>query len=501
MHAEERARSAEARKGRAPARQPQAASPTPPPGLLALQSTVGNAAVVQMLRRAGHPGAQERHQHRAGCNHQQTEPEQQPAVQRSAVHDVLRTSGQPLDDATRTDMEARLGADFSDVRIHNDAAAKASAAEIGARAYTSGNHVVVGDGGGDKHTLSHELTHVIQQRQGPVASTDNGNGLKVSDPSDRFEREAEANASWAMAASPQAAPNLQRHVARSHTPASLPSVQRAYDHDNPTNPQNVMTIEHWERKAKVIGVDGKATEDMVKTKKRLIDSVADRKKDKKNKKSGTKRKMDDIIKEIGPGLLRQLQGKPKEAGKLELYRAMSLEEARSIMEYWGSPAQAAALEYVEKDGGSASDFKAKHKGMTIGAHLGDLGQAEAYHAMRGEAYHVLLKFTLKPGAHELLFNPEYMALGPTYKTELIREATKGKNYQNSSENEGALPGYIGVKSEENEPFSVAIAQGANNNKKGREVGPSQLLFQLFIEDVNVVKNTSGTLLPGEAVPA
>ncbi|MEU5895747.1 MULTISPECIES: DUF4157 domain-containing protein [Streptomyces] len=116
------------------------------------------------------------------------------AVQRSSVHDVLRGGGRPLDTGTRTDMEARLGADFSDVRLHDDSAAKASAAEVGARAYTSGNHVVIGDGGADRHTLAHELTHVIQQRQGPVAGTDNGSGLKVSDPSDRFEREAEANA-------------------------------------------------------------------------------------------------------------------------------------------------------------------------------------------------------------------------------------------------------------------------------------------------------------------
>ncbi|MFG2723331.1 DUF4157 domain-containing protein [Streptomyces sp. NPDC048416] len=167
--------------------------------LLAFQGSAGNAAVVQMLRAAGHPWAQERHQHGAGCGHQQTErAAEQPAVQRSAVHDVLSTGGRPLDDATRTDMEGRLGADFSDVRIHNDSAAKASAAEVGARAYTSGNHVVIGDGGSDKHTLAHELTHVIQQRQGPVAGNDNGSGLKVSDPSDRFEREAEANATRVM---------------------------------------------------------------------------------------------------------------------------------------------------------------------------------------------------------------------------------------------------------------------------------------------------------------
>ncbi|MCT4354410.1 DUF4157 domain-containing protein [Streptomyces sp. Je 1-79] len=171
---------------RATVRRPVSAPPAQASGLLALQATVGNAAVVQRIR--------ETHRHGAGCGH---EAEEAP-VQRSAVHDVLRANGRPLDGSTRADMESRLGADFSDVRIHDDSAAKASAAEVGARAYTSGNHVVIGEGGADRHTLAHELTHVIQQRQGPVAGTDNGAGLRVSDPSDRFEREAESNARRAM---------------------------------------------------------------------------------------------------------------------------------------------------------------------------------------------------------------------------------------------------------------------------------------------------------------
>ncbi|MEV6394492.1 DUF4157 domain-containing protein [Streptomyces sp. NPDC051907] len=133
-----------------------------------------------------------RHRHGPGCAHAQP-------VQRSAVHDVIRSAGRPLDGETLTEMEARFGADFGSVRLHTDAAAQRSAAEIGARAYTSGDHVVIGQGGADKHTLAHELTHVVQQRQGPVAGTDNGAGLRVSDPSDRFEREAEANAHRVLA--------------------------------------------------------------------------------------------------------------------------------------------------------------------------------------------------------------------------------------------------------------------------------------------------------------
>ncbi|MFE0174927.1 DUF4157 domain-containing protein [Streptomyces sp. NPDC059002] len=164
--------------------------------LLALQRSAGNAAVVNALK------------------------EQDAAVQRSAVPGVLRTGGRPLDDATRTDMEARLGADFSDVRIHTDSAARASAAEVGARAYTSGNHVVVGDGGADRHTLAHELTHVIQQRRGPVAGTDNGDGLKVSDPGDRFEREAEDNARRALSGT---APAVTDAPAQADTAAAAPS--------------------------------------------------------------------------------------------------------------------------------------------------------------------------------------------------------------------------------------------------------------------------------------
>ncbi|MFE9122695.1 DUF4157 domain-containing protein [Streptomyces sp. NPDC007172] len=221
MHNYDDARRADVANGRGPGGKPPARGAAPQ-GLRALQQTAGNAAVVQLLRQAGHAGEWDKHQHGAGCGHTA----EQPAVQRSAVHDVLRGSGRPLDEATRGDMESRLGADFSDVRIHNDSAARASAAEVGARAYTSGSHVVIGEGGADKHTLAHELTHVIQQRQGPVAGTDNGSGLKVSDPSDRFEREAESNARRAMSG---AAPRTEQHAqegGRSGQGAAQESVQR-----------------------------------------------------------------------------------------------------------------------------------------------------------------------------------------------------------------------------------------------------------------------------------
>jgi len=119
------------------------------------------------------------------------------AVSAQLVREVLRGSARPLAVSVKEEMEGRLGTDFSDVRVHTGEAARASAAEIGARAYTVGDHVVIG-GGADKRTLAHELTHVVQQRQGPVGGTSHGSGLNVSDPSDVFEKAAEANAARVM---------------------------------------------------------------------------------------------------------------------------------------------------------------------------------------------------------------------------------------------------------------------------------------------------------------
>lgn len=84
------------------------------------------------------------------------------------VHDVLRSSGRPLETASRTMMESRFGRDFSNVRVHTDAQANKSAESVGALAYTVGNHVVFGSGhlssSAGEELLAHELTHVVQQR-------------------------------------------------------------------------------------------------------------------------------------------------------------------------------------------------------------------------------------------------------------------------------------------------------------------------------------------------
>jgi Domain of unknown function (DUF4157) len=119
----------------------------------------------------------------------------------SPVHDVVNSGGgQPLDADVRSDMEARLGHDFGNVRVHTDGRAEESAKAVNAHAYTVGSNIVFQRDQYDpssetgRITLAHELAHVIQQRTGPVEGASAPGGIRVSDPSDRFEREAAATA-------------------------------------------------------------------------------------------------------------------------------------------------------------------------------------------------------------------------------------------------------------------------------------------------------------------
>lgn len=84
------------------------------------------------------------------------------------VHEVLRSSGQPLDKPTRTRFESRLGHDFSQVRIHTGPRAAESAKSLNALAYTAGPNVVFGLSAAvnRQRLLAHELVHVLQQSSG-----------------------------------------------------------------------------------------------------------------------------------------------------------------------------------------------------------------------------------------------------------------------------------------------------------------------------------------------
>jgi hypothetical protein len=103
--------------------------------------------------------------------------ERQPRLLPPSVAATIRRSGAALDHGIRTDMEQRLGQDFSRVRIFTDAPAHQSARDVNAKAYTVGNAVVFGAGQFRPDTppgrqlLAHELAHVAQQSGGqPVLS-------------------------------------------------------------------------------------------------------------------------------------------------------------------------------------------------------------------------------------------------------------------------------------------------------------------------------------------
>ncbi len=175
---------------------------------------LGPAAVLGIQRAAGNSAA-------AGA-----------LEERSPVHDAISGGGSPLDDGVRASMEGRMGHDFGDVRVHTGDTADASARSVSAHAYTVGSDIVFQRGAYDPGSssgqtlLAHELTHVVQQRSGPVEGTPTTGGVSVSSPTDRFEVEAAANAERVMS---QPAPATPVQTASTTT---SPAVQRHADHDH-----------------------------------------------------------------------------------------------------------------------------------------------------------------------------------------------------------------------------------------------------------------------------
>ena len=125
--------------------------------------------------------------------HENETAHEKPAVPES-VHQVLGSAGQPLDATTRTFMESRFGHDFSQVRLHTDSEAAASARAVNALAYTVGRDVVFGAGQfapatmAGRQLLAHELTHTIQQEG---SSHQTLSRLEVGEAGDAAEREAD----------------------------------------------------------------------------------------------------------------------------------------------------------------------------------------------------------------------------------------------------------------------------------------------------------------------
>jgi uncharacterized protein DUF4157 len=157
------------------------------------------------------------------------------------VHEVLRSAGHPLDQATRAFMTARFGDDFSRVRVHTDARAGESALAVNARAYTVGTQVVFGPGqyaperSTGRSLLVHELAHVLQQ--GAPAEVAPG-PIRVGETESRAEAEAERSAALVAGSSavPAVAASQSGVLQRQPVPAQQANPPGPAQQANPPGP-------------------------------------------------------------------------------------------------------------------------------------------------------------------------------------------------------------------------------------------------------------------------
>jgi len=167
----------------------------------------------------------------------------------SPGHDGVRAAlagpARPLQPELRGALGARAGRDFGHVRVHADDTAAASAAQLGADAYTVGSSVVFGAGRYAPGTpagwrlIAHELAHVAQQggHGGPLPDA-----LPV-DPSAAAEASARVAADVGARADGRGAlagPAIQRQTADRPKPKETkppPVVQKTAPKDDEHKPK------------------------------------------------------------------------------------------------------------------------------------------------------------------------------------------------------------------------------------------------------------------------
>jgi hypothetical protein len=116
----------------------------------------------------------------SGTTGTRVQPKLHPGVEAFQVNMQPKAGGWPLPREVQARMEAALGADFSDVRVHVGPEVGA----IGAIAFAWGSNIHFAPGYYSPHTphgqqlLAHELAHVVQQRAGRVRNP-YGSGVAV----------------------------------------------------------------------------------------------------------------------------------------------------------------------------------------------------------------------------------------------------------------------------------------------------------------------------------
>lgn len=143
------------------------------------------------------------------------------------VHEVMASPGHALEESTRAEMEQRFRHDFSRVRVHTDARAVESADAVDALAYTVGNHIVFDQGqyapntSSGRHTLGHELAHVVQQRGNETSMT---SAIALGSVNDSAEIEAARLGDAALRGDHYLQPPQRRPVTLMRQPTSLAAI-------------------------------------------------------------------------------------------------------------------------------------------------------------------------------------------------------------------------------------------------------------------------------------
>ena len=150
-------------------------------GLATLQQQVGNRAVQRLVA--------QRSDDRIAQTGGQLGEEVVERIERT------RGGGQPLEEGMQQQMGEATGQDFRNVRVHTDAEANQISRQLDARAFTAGQDIFFREGEysprstGGQELIAHEMTHVVQQKEGRVRHS--GSGVTVNAPDDAHERQAD----------------------------------------------------------------------------------------------------------------------------------------------------------------------------------------------------------------------------------------------------------------------------------------------------------------------
>ncbi|MFD9561351.1 DUF4157 domain-containing protein [Streptomyces sp. NPDC059994] len=198
---------------------------------------MGNRVVARLLK-------EERHTHGAGCGHDGVE-DSTAKAQSALIASAIRSESSQIPDPLRGKAESFFGNDFSRGRFHDGPVAQRAIEAMGARALTIDNHVFLPPPGArDMALIGHEFSHLNKNLNGErETGTDNGAGLKVTNPNQPSERTADTEGND-FAADVATAPSVtaQRSVAADSgaEPVRAELVQRA------ARPQgDAMDVDHF----------------------------------------------------------------------------------------------------------------------------------------------------------------------------------------------------------------------------------------------------------------